>query len=352
MTFKVTISTEIPEFWDDDLLKHNSSTAYQLSVWGKIYQKSYNSIPFFIQVTRNGELLSQLMVLLHNDYLWKNVNFLSNVIGNKLKIKNSLGWIYGPIIHDSENHKEIMELLLNSIDTIAKENNVNYIRGTIPPNFDPSTESIFKKSGYSSTPWTTHIINLKQDEKSIYSQLDKKTRYDIRKSEKNKLKFEIGDNFNSLLAFDKMKKNSKNIITDNTNLQKNRWDYLYNTSNGKLFLAKLENNYIGSISSLTFNKNIVQHGVTNIKQNLLGGTFLTWNLIKWGIKNNFNTLDLGGINPNPQNNKEKQISFYKSKWGGKNLKYNIYTKIFDNTRHKISTILQNPNKVKNFLKSN
>ena len=351
MTLNVKTSTKIPEFWNDNLLKNNSSTAYQLSSWGEIYQKSYNSIPFFLEVTNNGELISQLMVLLHTDYLWKNTNFLSNAIGNKLKIKNSLGWIYGPIIHDSKYNKEIMELLLNSLDAIAKENNVNYIRGTVPPNFDKSTKSIFEKFGYSSTPWKTHIINLQQDENYIYSQLDKKTRYDIRKSEKNEIKFEIGDTYNSLLAFDTMKQNSKNTIKNSTNFKKNRWNYLYNTNNGKLFLAKFKNEYVGSISSLTFNKNIVQHGVTNIRQNLLGGTFLTWNLIKWGIKHNFKTLDLGGINPNPQNKKEKQISFYKSKWGGQNFEYNIYTKIFDNTKHKISTILQNPNKVKNFLKS-
>jgi len=352
MTLNVKTSTNIPESWDENLLKNKLSTGYQLSSWGKIYQESYNSIPLFLEVTKNDDLAAQLLVLLHSDYSWKDANPLAIKLGGKLKIKNSLGWIYGPIVYDSSSYTEIIELILNELDSIAKENNVNNIRGTIPPLFEKSTERIFKKFGYSSTPWATHVINLQQDEQSIYDELDKKTRYDIRKSEKNGLKFEIGNNFNSILSFNNIKQNSKNISNHSDTITKSRWENLYSTDNGKLFLTKLENEYVGGISALTFNKNIVQHGVGNIKTNLLGGTFLTWNLIKWGIKHNFATLDLGGINPNPQNKKEKQISFYKSKWGGKNLEYKIYTKIFDNTKHRISTVLQNPTKLKNFLKSN
>lgn len=351
MQLIVKTSTEIPKSWDENLLKNNSSTGYQLSSWGKIYQESYNSTPLFLEIKNGNDVVAQLLVLIHKEYSWRDTNFLANMFGDILKIKKSLGWIYGPIVFDSTHYQEILEIILKELDDIAEKNNVNTIRGTIPPMFELNTEPIFKKFGYNNTPWATYIINLQQDEKSIFSQLDKKTRYDIRKSEKNSLKFEIGTNFNSILDFNKIKQNSKNATKYSDSITNSKWKNLYNTNNGKLFLTKLNDEYVGGISTLTFNKNIVQHGVGNIKTSFLGGTFLTWNLIKWGIKEKFRSLDLGGINPNPKSKKEQQISFYKSKWGGKKFEYNIYTKVFDHTKFKIATVLQNPYRLTNFLKS-
>ena len=50
MTLNVKTSTNIPESWDENLLKNKLSTGYQLSSWGKIYQESYNSIPLFFKI--------------------------------------------------------------------------------------------------------------------------------------------------------------------------------------------------------------------------------------------------------------------------------------------------------------
>lgn len=350
--FKINTSVTIPQFWDDYLLKNISSTGYQQSSWGIIYKKSFNSTPLFLQVKYDDSIVAQLLVLLHNEYSWINKNFLIKTIANSLKIKNTLSWIYGPVIFEIKYFDEILEIFLKELDNIAIKNNVNIIRGTIPPTFNQDTQKIFQKFNYIHTPWATNIINLKQDENEIHSNLDKKTRYDIRKSKNNNLKFEIGKNLDSLLNFKNIKQNYKNISKNSDVMTKNRWAHLYNTDNGKLFLAKYNDEYIGGISALTFNKNIVQHGVGNTKTNLLGGTFLTWNLIKWGIRHGYNSLDLGGINPNPENEKEQKISFYKSKWGGQNFQYNIYTKIFNQNKYRIASLIKNPSKLKNFLKYN
>ena len=350
MKFILTTHTKIPENWDSNLLKNSSSTSYQISSWGRIYQKSYNSIPLFLEIKNGGDIVAQLMVLIHKEYSWKNASFLADIVGKKLKMKNTLEWIYGPIIFDPTNQDEILQVLLNELDIIAENNNVNVIRGTTPPRLGMSIEKNFKKFGYNNTPWATRIINLGNDEQVLYTQLDKKTRYDIRKSEQNNIKFEVGSNFNAILDFNRIK-NSKGKSKHADKLTKSRWENLYNTNNGKLFLAKIDDEPIGGISTLTFNKNLLQHGVANTKTGLLGGTFLTWNLIKWGIKHNFQTLDLGGINPNPVNEKERKISFYKSKWGGENFEYGIFTKVFDNTKFKLATVLQNPSRIRNFLKS-
>ena len=116
MKFILTTHTKIPENWDSNLLKNSSSTSYQISSWGRIYQKSYNSIPLFLEIKNGDDIVAQLMVLIHREYSWKNAGFLADMVGKKLKMKNTLEWIYGPIIFDSTDQDEILEVLLNELD--------------------------------------------------------------------------------------------------------------------------------------------------------------------------------------------------------------------------------------------
>ena len=87
MKLTLTTHTQIPENWDSNLLKNNSSTGYQISSWGRIYQNSYNSIPLFLQIKNGDGIAAQLMVLIHKEYSWKNASFLADIVGNKLKMK-------------------------------------------------------------------------------------------------------------------------------------------------------------------------------------------------------------------------------------------------------------------------
>ena len=51
---------------------------------------------------------------------------------------------------------------------------------------------------------------------------------------------------------------------------------------------------------------------------------------------------MGGFNPIPTSEKETNIDFYKSKWGGEKYDFGIYTKILDKTKFKILTGLKEP----------
>lgn len=348
MKFLVKTSFTPPSSWNKHLIENNASTSYQISNWGEIYQKSYGSEPIFLQIIEDEKILAQLLLVYHKEYSWKDSGFFLGKLGTKLNLKNSLNWIYGPILFAHENSYKIIEAILQKIDEIAKSHNVTIIRGITSPLQKLNSQKIFLKYGYKNLPWSTHLVNLQQDEEIIYSSLGKKTRYDIRKSEKNNLEFSVALDFDSLLQFTKLK--NKKISKFTHKLIKQRWDELYNTNYGKLFLVKYNNKIIGGVAALTFNKNIVQHGVVNSQTSLLGGSFLTWNIIKWGINKNFQILDMGGINPSPKTDKEKQISFYKSKWGGKNFDFQIVTKIYNPSKFKISSILQNPSKLKKALK--
>ena len=349
MNFTVKISSEINENeWNDNLAKSNASTIYQSYNWQKLYQDTFGSKPIFITIIDDsGIVVGQLACLIHENMFREDMNILSKKIGSLFKLDISLWWYHGPIIHNNYHRDEIFSLILSTVDKIAKENKVINIRGISPPVIQQFPSENFKKFNYKIQPWSTYIIDLNQDSSTLFSSLNKKTRYDIRKAETNQLEFEVVHDKNSLKKIFELKLNSKNKSGHRSTKIKNafldaHWNYLFEKEFEKAFLVKYKNEYIGGIVLLNFNKNTIQHFVVNSsKTNLQGGPFLTWNVIKWGIENNYSSFDVGGINPYPVLEKEKNIDFYKSKWTGEKYDYFFYTKIIDRKKYYFSIGIKN-----------
>lgn len=357
MTLEVNISDNVDEnYWNENLQRSIYSTIYQVPSYSNVYKQVFDSKPFFITVKKNNQVAGQLAILIHTKYYWKDANIFSKTLGSKLNLSSILRWEYGPIIHDSSDNGEILDELLMAVEKISEENNVSMIRGTTYPlpNFD--YDKIFVKYGYGHINWATYITELDQNPESLYNRLGKETRYDIRKSEKNELELEIVNNFSSFKEYSELALSARLRVgekrKDNPLFVEKFWKNLYDEGYLKVFLARKDGELLGAIENLVFNKNVIQYGIVNSpKTQLLGGTFLTWNAIKWSIDNNCHTYDMGGINPNPETEKEKSINFYKSKWGGKQLDYTRYVKIRKPVKTKFSIALSNPERLSKKLQT-
>ena len=306
------------------------------------------SKPVFIQIESEKGIVAQLAAIIHKNSL-RHDNILAKNLGSKFNISSILTWSYGPIILDLENYSEIFSLIISSLDKIAKQHNVMMIRGSTPPLDQNDPKKLFQKYQYSFLPWSTYIVSLNQNEDLFFSSLDKKTRYDIRKSEKNNLLFEIPQNADYPKEFyelknEEYKRNGKKVAPISNSYEK-RWKNLYQNGFEKIFVTKNKNHILSGISNIIFNGYSIQHAVANSKIDLSAGTFLTWNVIKWGIKNNLSYFDVGGINPQPQSEKEIKIDYYKSKWIGKKYDYFFYTKVINQKKYYFSTALRNPNRI-------
>lgn len=351
MTLEVNVSETIDEiFWNENLEKSISSTMYQVPSYLDVYKQVFDSKPFFIMVKKKNKVVGQLAILIHTKYYWKDANVVSKTIGSKLNLNSILRWEYGPIIHDSFDKEEILNELLMAVERISEENNVTMIRGTTSPLLTFDYSKIFAKYGYRCSKWATFITDLHKDPQTLYDTLSKETRYDIRKSEKNVLELEIVDSLPSFQEYARLAFSSRiragERRKENPLFVKKFWENQYHRGYLKVFLARKNGELLGAIENMVFNKNVIQYGVVNApKTHPLGGTFLTWNAIKWSIENNCHTYDMGGINPVPQNEKEKSINFYKSKWGGKRLDYGRYIKIRKTAKSKLSAALSDPKKI-------
>jgi lipid II:glycine glycyltransferase (peptidoglycan interpeptide bridge formation enzyme) len=348
LSFKTKILFSVDDTeWNSFLYNSEFSTVFQTSNWVKNYQ-NMGSKPVFIQIESEKGIVAQLAAIIHKNSL-RHDNIVAKNLGWKFNISSILTWSYGPIISDLENYSEIFSLIISLLEKIAKQHNVMMIRGSTPPLDQNNPKKLFEEYLYSFLPWSTYIIPLNQTEDTLYSSLDKKTRYDIRKSEKNNFLFEIPEDSDYPKEFYELK--NEEYIRDNrkvspiSNSYEERWKNLYQNGLEKIFLAKNKNHTVSGISNIIFNGYSIQHAVANSKIDLTAGTFLTWNVVKWAIKNKIKYYDVGGINPNPTSKKEKNIDFYKSKWGGQQYSFGIYTKILNRKKQILSSILRNPKKI-------
>ena len=353
MNFRTEISYEVEKkIWDETLLLNKNSTAFQISDFFRPHQLAFNSKPIFITISNSsGKIVGQLSGVIHFTDYWLETNIISRLISSKLDLGSTLRWFYGPIIHDTENTAEILSNILLALDKVAIQNNVNLIKGSVPPQISQLPVNIFKKNGYAIEPWITYITNLQRNVDDIYNALHNKTRYDIRKGEKKGLKFEIVSKKESFDRYIDVKYHEKKKVQKIKKLNKIFFKYYWETSyqkgHEKMFLARFEGEPISAIVNVLFNGNVVQMGVGNSPvRNLYGGSFLMWNTIRWSSEMNYRSYDVGGANPSSTSQKEKGINLFKSKWSSEKLDYFYCTKIFNKTKLNISKIIKQPKVIK------
>lgn len=356
MDFTVIVEDKPRKNWNDLLAQSQAASSYQIIEWNSVYQSIYGSSPIYLSVFNGkGENVAQLSMLVHENYLWSDTNIISSYFGKNLGIGKTLSWNYGPIIHDIDNSSIITSKILETVENIVKTKKIITVSGMFPPlSMQPNTLEL-TRFGYKVIPWATSIIDLNQDVNDLYKSLDKKTRHDIRKSIDFNFTFEIVNDQSQLFQFKKMKTDVRKERGDSRNFSnpiffKQHWDQLYTQNYEKMFLVKHENEYVSGMLCLFFNGYVIQYSVViSPRSPSLSGTFLTWHVLKWAINNGYRYFDMGGINPTPQNEKEKQIGFFKTKWGGKEYQYLRCVKSTNKCKSKIALLLRRPEIIKKKL---
>ena len=161
--------------------------------------------------------------------------------------------------------------------------------------------------------------------------------------------FEIANDIEGLERFQDLKIESKKRggkkYVRNPEFYRKHWEIMQNNGYEEWLLAKDDGKIKGTILTLLFNGNVIQHALANSPEKELVGTFLTWNTIKWAQKMKYRTFDFAGVDPSPKTEKEKGIYFYAAKFGGKKIDFFSYTKIIDRKKYYLSSGIKNPRKI-------
>jgi peptidoglycan pentaglycine glycine transferase (the first glycine) len=175
----------------------------------------------------------------------------------------------------------------------------------------------FKKSKKEIQPSKTVVIDLDDDENTIYEKFNHKARYNIRVSEKHPTKFTENG---AVEEFWKLLKKT----TERGNFSSHPKEYYQQLVNFfakgreikiKIFFVKLEDRPLAGAMVLMYGDTAYYiHGCSDHDEQQFRSPYkLQWSIIKWLKKNNYKYYDLWGID----HKKWPGVTSFKLYWGGR-----------------------------------
>ncbi len=345
---KARVETEFDgRDWDNILQRTPASNAFQMSKNYEPYRLAFGSVPLYVTAEdSSGNVLGQLLAVSHPKMLTRSPDTIIQSLASRLNIGSMISWAYGPVIHDNERAPEVTGKILHALDEYCRDNRILMARGSTAATSDISVLEQYPRFAYASSRWDTWITRLDREAGEIYGSLHNKTRYDVRRGEKNGLSFKVVNDREYLDEWMRIKFSGNRhldaLIKKYEKFNDHTWEILYKGGLEGMFLAMADGNVVGGIANKFFNRNVIQHAVINSDAKLQGGSFLTWNTIKWSGENGFLTYDMGGANPSPVSAKEEGIRHFKSKWGGEKYGLALVTRVFDKNRLRIFKTMNSP----------
>ncbi len=220
-------------------------------------------------------------------------------------------------IKDYELRIEILKILFQEIEKIAKEEKVMFLR------FDPlfKIENLNFKINQTIDvqPGQTLVLDLTKNEKDLLKEMHTKTRYNIRLAEKKGVKIIEGNSlrfeeFWSLLdqtsGRDKFSPHGRNYYKSMLELSS---DFI------KLFFAEYEGKAIaaGIFSFFGDSVTYLHGGSANELRNVMAPFLLQWHLIKLAKESGFKYYDFHGVSEE----KWPGVTRFKKGFGGEEINY-------------------------------
>lgn len=268
-------------------LKDNSASAMQDLRWGKV--KS-NWLQEAVYVEEDGNIVAAMTILL-----------------NKVPVLNSY-MMYasrGPVC-DITNI-ELVKKLVKEADELAKKYNAFVLK------FDPEVKSnvdlknIYLKNGFKVLenhnviqPRHNMILDIEnKTEEQLLKQFSEKTRYNIKVATKKGVEVRYSRDKEDLKIFYDLYKTT--TIRDQIGCRP--FEYFermldaYNESELRIYIAEHEGDNLSSAIALNYGGKMfyIYGASSNEKRNLMPNYLMQWEMIKWGLENNCNNYDFGGV---------------------------------------------------------
>lgn len=320
MNLQIQEEYEVDSSWNTDLLKSPLGNIYHTKEYANYVRSTKGWNTSFIRMfTNSGKLVAQNLLVYYprGQNKGKIKKFITTMPGIR---KNIYRWIYGPILIENELgndiHKEFLRFLIKK-------------KGMVLGSCHPLDNSLknFNNLSLKMSSWGTFLIDLTQGKESLWSQLRADAKRRVNYAKKNNIKVKKmreGDlqKYHELLKETKSKVGWDIKLEEVSALWKNLKPVGFSG-----FIATLDEIPLGGTLVSSFNNYINEWGVARSKEEAIkkanSGDLIRWEIIEWGISNKAQYYDLTGVNPHPENPKEKGIFENKSKWGGKLVEYLI-----------------------------
>ncbi|MBZ4647028.1 MAG: FemAB-related protein system-associated [Clostridia bacterium] len=324
----IRITSDITdEMWDNYVSSHDYGNIFQTTSMYHVYENTQNYTPI------------KLCAIDNND---KIVGVLLGVVIGELRGILGLGFVGsfsrrsiiqgGPLV--SNGSLKISPKLLLEFDNIAHQKSLYTQVWNMFDTKDISLEN------YQFDEHLNFLIDLNCTEEEIWSRIHKSRRKNINRSNKSGVTIEEIDDINQLPVFyNLLEETYKNVSVPlaDISLFESAYKELVPKKMARFILAKHEGKYIGCRAILTFKETIHDWyaGASNDALSLYPNDILVWNILQWGVNNNFKIFDFGGAGHPEQEYGPRE---FKRRFGGDLVNHGRYTHVHSPTKMKITDI--------------
>ena len=185
-------------------------------------------------------------------------------------------------------------------------------------------------SNWSTRTWGTYRLDLRRSPEAIFRNFKSSAHKAIRRAERDQIsvrQIETLDELRTYYRFAEECSQRYGKMLLGFDDFATMWKYLRPAGIFETFVAEHESKMIAGLSVWGAGGNICEIGSFQsqeaFEKKLFGPDLLKWRIIQWACERGYNSFDLGGVNPVPSDEKERNIRRFKEKWAGEYSEYLI-----------------------------
>lgn len=337
-----------PEWWNQAALRDPQARVQQ-SYQGALIRHDIEGIrPIFLSAHQGEEVVGQLLVyqgFIHPDLL----QWCQPLLRTQL-CRNSWGvyrWMGGPLVPEAGNYSAVLRQFLEYLDQRARTEGIMAIRDATPAFYrrgagQTEEAGIFAECGFVRRELATMVLNLDDDEDSLWRGLARDARQKVQKAERLGIKVVEADSEEGIRRYYAVRQeNSRRAGVRCPHLKGilAALPVYIAQGMGKVFLTEHEGRILSGQMLVVFNGYIQLAGICQSdyawSQGLPANDLMQWHVIRWGHEQGCRSVDWSGYTLDPTTEKERGINVFKSKWGGQVLPYGVYDKIYGRRREQV-----------------
>lgn len=312
---KLVYSVEEQE-WRDFVLEAPGGNIFQTPEMARVYERTSGYEPISIFVTEEDQIKGLALASL----LW-NGRWPLRPLSSRCVLQG------GPLYSEPRYARALLRGLDGLVSKRALYTEVRNLREM------PSQVPTFEASGYTFAPHLNYHLDLSQGEEAVWSSMSKGRRRGITKSEKAGLEFSELQNRSQLPMFYEMLEETYSevgIPLADKSLFLAAYRHLRPLQEVKFFLCHHHGEPIACRALLIFRKTIYDWyaGFLRTHRTKRPNDFLVWNILKWGVKNEYEDFDFGGAGSPKEEYGPRE---FKRSFGGKLVEPGRFEKVYKPT---------------------
>ncbi|MFA6321524.1 MAG: peptidoglycan bridge formation glycyltransferase FemA/FemB family protein [Candidatus Omnitrophota bacterium] len=329
-----------PAFWDEMLYSAGLEAGLcQSEYWAVVIGKIERAKPIFLKVVDGDTEEPVVSLMVFHKTAWDKIRQrkLSGI--NEMirgRVNGWLEWFDGPVFY-SKNKEEVLEgldKLLLWLHSYAGEKKINKIisRGLANTSIwinDPDVEKVFQRHGYASDRWATYLLRLDQDEQKLWDCVDHSVRKNVNKSQRSISSVRKAVSLEDLRVFYEVYVSIQSGGGRSAGPFLN-WQIQWEEDKKKRYkyyiAQSAEGEALGVLGMYMFNgvATEIASGLTKraFELKIPAQDMLHWEMLLDAKRSGCVVLNLAGVNPSPDDQKEIGIRRFKEKWGGSYVEFN------------------------------